>query len=49
MTNESLAHELILDLTFQLDEDGGCQAESPVFHKIRESFHQACVHAVLPQ
>ena len=41
MSNEQLAHELLLDPTFQLDESGGCSAENPVFHRIRESFHQA--------
>jgi len=40
MTNEQLAHELLLDPTFQLDESGGCSVENPVFHRIRESFHQ---------
>ena len=41
MTNEQLAHELLLDPTFQLDESGGCSVENPVFHRIRERFHQA--------
>ena len=41
MTNEQLAHELLLDPTFQLDESGGCSVENPVFHRIRASFHQA--------
>ena len=41
MTNEQLAHELLLDPTFQLDESGGCSVENPVFHRIRESFHTA--------
>lgn len=41
MTNEQLAHELLLNPLFQLDENGGCSAENPVFHRIRESFHQA--------
>ena len=40
MTNEQLAHELLLDPTFQLDESGGCSVENPVFHRIRESFHK---------
>ena len=43
MTNEQLAHELLLDSKFQLDESGGCSVENPVFHRIRESFHQVCV------
>jgi hypothetical protein len=42
MTNENLAHELILDPSFQLSEEGGCStSECPVFQRIRESFHQA--------
>ena len=41
MSNEQLAHELLLDPTFQLDEGGGCAIENPVFDRIRESFHQA--------
>ena len=41
MTNDQLAHELLLDPTFQLDESGGCSVENPVFHSIRESFHKA--------
>ena len=41
MTNEQLAHELLLNPAFQLDESGGCGVENPVFHRIRESFHQA--------
>lgn len=40
MTNEQLAHELLLDPTFQLDENGGILTESPVYHRIRESFHR---------
>ena len=41
MTNEQLAHELLIDPTFQLDESGGLGVENPVFHRIRETFHQA--------
>ena len=41
MTNEQLAHELLYDPAFQLDDTGSCSAENPVFHHIRESFHQA--------
>jgi hypothetical protein len=41
MTNEQLAHELLRDQAFQLDDKGGSSAENPVFHRIRESFHQA--------
>ena len=40
MTNEQLAHELLWDPTFQLDEAGGCGVANPVFHRIRESFHR---------
>ena len=41
MSNEQLAHELLLNPAFQLDEHGGCSAENPVFHSIRDSFHRA--------
>ena len=41
MTNEQLAHELLVDPTFQLEEGGGCGAESAAFRRIREPFHQA--------
>ena len=41
MTNEQLAHELLLDPAFQLDEAGGCGGDNPVFRRMRESFHQA--------
>ena len=41
MSNEKLSHELLLDSTFQLDEGGGCSAENPVFHSIRQTFHHA--------
>ena len=43
MTNEQLAHELLLDPTFQLHTTGGCSddATNPVFQRIRESFHKA--------
>ena len=49
MTNEQLADELLLDPMFQLDESGGCSVENPVFHCIRESFHQVrmCVFCLL--
>jgi hypothetical protein len=40
MTNVQLAHELLLNPAFQLDESGGCSAENPIFHSIRESFHK---------
>ena len=41
MSNEQLAHELLLDPMFQLDDSGGCSVENPVYHRIREGFHQA--------
>jgi hypothetical protein len=41
MTNEQLAHELLLDPTFKLDDKGGSTVDNPVFSKIRESFHVA--------
>ena len=40
LTNEQLAHELLFDPAFQLDDAGGCAVENPVYHRIRESFHQ---------
>ena len=43
LSNEQLAHELLLDPTFQLDDFGGSSAENPVTHRIRESFHQVAV------
>ena len=49
MTNDQLAHELLLDPMFQLDESGGCSVENPAFHCISESFHQVrmCVFCLL--
>jgi hypothetical protein len=41
MTNEQLAHELLLDPAFQLDEAGGCGGDNPVFRRMRETFHRA--------
>lgn len=38
MTNEQLAHELLLDSSFTLDKYGGCRGENPVHSKIRASF-----------
>lgn len=40
MTNEQLAHELLLDPAFQLDDSGGSLVENSAFHRIRESFHK---------
>ena len=39
LTHEQLAHELFLDPTFEMDESGGVEAESPTFQRIRESLH----------
>ena len=41
LSNEHLAHELLMDPAFQLNDEGGCTSENPVFRRIRESFHQA--------
>lgn len=41
MTNEQLAHELLIDPKFKLDEKGGSDQENPVFARIREGFHVA--------
>ena len=41
MTNQQLAHDLLLDPLFQLDKSGGCSTKNPAFHGIRESFHRA--------
>ena len=41
MTNEQLAHELLLDPAFVLHENGGCDLDNPVFLRVRESFHNA--------
>ena len=41
MSNEQLAHELLLDPTFQLDESGSCDAVNPVFERMRQLFHRA--------
>ena len=41
MSNEQLAHELLLNPLFQLDSEGGAGVENPTFRRIRESFHQA--------
>lgn len=41
MSNEQLAHELLLDPKFQLDEAGGASCENPIYHRIREGFNKA--------
>ena len=41
MTNEQLAHELLLDPTFQLDVDAASGVVSPEALRIREVFHDA--------
>ena len=40
LTNEQLAHELLLDPAFQLDETGGVGDESMINQRIRETFHE---------
>ena len=42
VSNEQLAHELLLDPAFQLSDDGDV-AENPVAHRIRASFHRVSV------
>jgi len=39
MTNEQLAHELLFDPEFQLDDSGNFS--NPVANQIRKSFHEA--------
>lgn len=39
MTNEQLAHELLLDSRFKLDEYGLHSASDPVYAEIRKTFH----------
>jgi hypothetical protein len=39
MSNQQLAHELLLDPSFTLDGHGGSRGENPVHAKIRNSFH----------
>ncbi|EKX51596.1 hypothetical protein GUITHDRAFT_102857 [Guillardia theta CCMP2712] len=41
MTNEQLAHELLLDPAFKLDEQGAGYLDNPVLSKVRESFKVA--------
>lgn len=38
MTNEQLAHELLLDPTFKLDAEGAGYIDNPILSKVRESF-----------
>ena len=40
LSNEQLAHELMYDSSFQLDENGGC-GEDGVLCRIKETFHSA--------
>jgi hypothetical protein len=40
VSNEQLAHELLLDPGFQLTDEGEC-AENPAAHRMRASFHRA--------
>ena len=46
MTNEQLAHELMLDPKFQLLDNGGA-VENPVFKRINQSFHQAFLNSLI--
>jgi hypothetical protein len=41
LTNEELAHELMIDPTFKVDEHGGVCDDTPAHTKIREAFHAA--------
>jgi hypothetical protein len=41
MTNEQLAHELIINPLFQLNDDGMCETDYTAFRVIRETFHRA--------
>jgi hypothetical protein len=41
LSNERLAHELMMDPRFALRDGGGSCAESPVFETMRASFHAA--------
>jgi hypothetical protein len=40
LTNEQLAHELLLDPTFKLDDNGSSYAENPTYNRIRSLFHR---------
>ena len=46
MTNEQLAHELMLDPKFQLLDNGGA-VENPVFKRINQSFHQGFLNSLI--
>ena len=41
LTNDELAHEILLDPGFQLDSFGGCGDVNAGSRKVRESFHRA--------
>ena len=41
LSNEQLAHELLINPSFELNENGDCSNVNSVLTKIRESFHQA--------
>ena len=47
MTNEQLAHELLLDPLFQLMENGAAASEHPTLNHIRKSFHRAFWESVI--
>lgn len=40
VTNQKLAHELLLDPAFTLDENGGCDWDNPVHKKIQKSLDE---------
>jgi hypothetical protein len=42
MSNEQLAHELLMDPMFQLSDTGDVASANPFYHRIRQSFHQVC-------
>ena len=42
MSNEHLAHELLMDPLFQLSDTGDGASENPFYHRIRQSFHKVC-------
>ena len=41
MSNQQLAHELLLDPLFQLKKKGGPHTENPVFHNICKSISRS--------
>ena len=41
MSNEQLAHEMLLDPNFELGENGSFKDENPAYERMRVTFHQA--------